>query len=165
MDWTEEATTILHDMWTAGHSSGDIAHVLNATRNAVMGRVSRLGLKRSADAEAKKAKVLASRSRDYARRKVAATLVKLTVPPGAKTKPETRSDALPLTDAVTRLQAKTAKALLDLGRNECRWPVAALFCGEPTAAGKTFCACHQAVAYEPTRIVRAHAPKLLRAWR
>jgi GcrA cell cycle regulator len=47
LGWTEERVKILKRMWMAGYSSGDIAtHFGDVTRNAVMGKVDRLGLDR-----------------------------------------------------------------------------------------------------------------------
>jgi hypothetical protein len=46
----------------------------------------------------------------------------------------------------------------ELRDGACRWPVAEfdrgefLFCGEPvTREGKSYCACHLAIAYKPSR--------------
>jgi hypothetical protein len=45
MAWTDERVGILKRMWSAGESSGEIAAVLGSvSRNAVMGKVNRLGL-------------------------------------------------------------------------------------------------------------------------
>lgn len=47
MKWTAEAIDTLETMWLWGHSSGTIAHVLAfPSRNAVMGKLNRLGLMR-----------------------------------------------------------------------------------------------------------------------
>lgn len=42
--WTEERDATLRRRWKAGDSGGDIARALGLTRNAVMGRLGRLGL-------------------------------------------------------------------------------------------------------------------------
>jgi GcrA cell cycle regulator len=50
MVWTSERMATLESMWTAGSSSGEIArHLGGVSRNAVMGKVDRMGLMRSAD--------------------------------------------------------------------------------------------------------------------
>ena len=47
-------------------------------------------------------------------------------------------------------------SLLALRRQHCRWPLGAekeralLFCGEPSALGKPYCAEHCKVAFRPT---------------
>ena len=58
------------------------------------------------------------------------------------------------------------RSLVDLGRNECRWPVGEgedgqhLFCADPRAkAGKPYCAHHLALAY-PAPVVRPRRAKL-----
>lgn len=42
--WTEANTDLLKELWAAGHSAGVIARHMKATRNAIIGKVHRLGL-------------------------------------------------------------------------------------------------------------------------
>jgi len=50
MVWSTERMDVLRSMWLEGRSSGDIAKALGeVTRNAVMGKVDRMGLMRSED--------------------------------------------------------------------------------------------------------------------
>ncbi len=45
MSWTEERMTVLKKLWAEGHSASQIAKQLGGvTRNAVIGKVHRLGL-------------------------------------------------------------------------------------------------------------------------
>ena len=49
------------------------------------------------------------------------------------------------------------KALLDLERNDCRWPIGEPkhpdfhFCGRPRAPDRPYCALHWAMAFQPPR--------------
>lgn len=44
MKWTDDALTVLKQMWEEGQTSSDIAYRLNTTRNSVLGKVHRLKL-------------------------------------------------------------------------------------------------------------------------
>lgn len=47
----------------------------------------------------------------------------------------------------------TPKPLVDLGNNDCKWPIGTdsphSFCGQPAAPDKVYCAAHAAIAYRP----------------
>ena len=45
MEWTEERTNIAKTLWDEGHPASHIARILGVTRNAVIGKVTRLKLK------------------------------------------------------------------------------------------------------------------------
>lgn len=49
MSWTPEKIEIVRTHWIAGYSAGQIANVLGMTRNAVIGKITRLKLPRRAD--------------------------------------------------------------------------------------------------------------------
>lgn len=52
MKWTEDRTNTLKTMWEAGESASKIAEKLGGTtRNAVIGKAHRMGLKRPEQAE------------------------------------------------------------------------------------------------------------------
>lgn len=44
MTWTEDKQERLRELWTAGKSANEIAEILRISRNAVLGKVNRLGL-------------------------------------------------------------------------------------------------------------------------
>src|SRR4029079_5635071 len=46
MSWDARDVALLKELWTAGQSSSQIARRLGCSRNAVCGRLTRLGLKR-----------------------------------------------------------------------------------------------------------------------
>jgi len=47
-DWTEEKVKILTDMWKSGSTGAEISVVLKTSRCSVMGKASRLGLRKKA---------------------------------------------------------------------------------------------------------------------
>lgn len=151
--WTPERVEIAAARWREGWSATQISKVLGLSRNAVMGKIHRLGLSaRDQPSEPgkrhPKANPLTPRPKDKKRRP------KLTV---VATAPEERINRqrvwLPLPDT-------SPVALLDLKSGQCRWPVETLdraeaaFCGCPTSG--TYCAPHHrlgvsAVQPKPTR--------------
>ncbi|WP_264997111.1 GcrA family cell cycle regulator, partial [Komagataeibacter xylinus] len=45
MEWTEETIARLRDLWQQGLSTAEIGRQLSVTKNAVVGKAHRLGLK------------------------------------------------------------------------------------------------------------------------
>lgn len=46
MSWDDRDLTLLNELWALGHSATEIARRLECSRNAVCGRLTRLGLRR-----------------------------------------------------------------------------------------------------------------------
>lgn len=44
MTWTEDRDCQLRQLWSAGHTAGQIAGVMKLSRNAIIGRARRMGL-------------------------------------------------------------------------------------------------------------------------
>lgn len=124
--WTDERTNTLKKLWAEGNSCSVIARQLGGiTRNAVIGKIHRLGLSGHVTTQrkkqapwfrrARKAKaVRAGIARAKTWREIAKSLPQHPLPP-------------PTVADVARVQ------LLDLESHHCRWPV-----GEPTQG---FCGC------------------------
>lgn len=176
--WTQHMETVLRDAWLAGQSASQIGDVLHVTRNAVIGKVNRLGLSKSGVKRAKVARPRlspeerAARKADYERKR-RARMVKKSL---ADHRPnvikgvqgaQKGTKKVDMEQAVqTRLRmAETANAnarrvpIMDLSANECRWPVndakpgeAHLFCGAECSTGKPYCTAHSLVAYRPKAV-------------
>jgi GcrA cell cycle regulator len=58
MSWDEKDLTLLKRLWAAGHSAAQIARRLACSRNAVCGRLTRLGLKRGRNPPTAKPKIM-----------------------------------------------------------------------------------------------------------
>lgn len=164
MSWTDERIELLRKLWLDGLSASRIAAELagGVTRNAVIGKVHRLGLSGRIKAVAP---VMASaRPRDTAPQVQARTPVMppqrtampmrgniaLAVQAHAMTMPQaqrTSGDVVPMNEHVT---------IMDLRESMCRWPVGDptssefRYCGGKASAGEgPYCAFHSRMAYQP----------------
>lgn len=135
--WTDDRIQTLIDLWRVGRSAAEIARALTGvSRNAVLGKLHRLGLSRP----------------------------RPTATPGdrrpAKAPPPTFLPRRPPSRAASPMVplSETGIGLTDMagvGRHACRWPI-----GEPTsesfalcgraAVRGAYCAAHGARAYRPT---------------
>ena len=156
MSWTEERVEVLKKLWAEGHSASQIAKQLGGvTRNAVIGKVHRLGLSGRA-----------TPSRPVKR------------PPRlARPKPRLRQDGVPATapavqtdesrlrrtehQSLVSLQPApmadgAAATILTLRDSMCKWPIGDpadpkfAFCGRKSDCGP-YCAEHAKVAFQPQR--------------
>ena len=190
MSWTDERVEKLKELWAEGMSASQIAKSLGGvTRNAVIGKVHRLGLSNRGSAggqgadEAKPAAKPAKPSRP------AKAEPKQPAPPQDEPKPapiavrpqpvirdatQPRAPGLPTPEeqAARATLAEIEKMarrldLLSLTERTCKWPIGDPtednfhFCGLPSAQGKPYCEHHVAVAFQPmsTRRDRARAGK------
>ncbi len=178
MSWTDERVDVLKTMWGEGKSASQIAKELGGvTRNAVIGKVHRLGLSNRAttttkaavkekpaikEAAAKPAAPKAKKVEPVAevpavkpvhlplRRPIIKAGQPLPPQPSAN---EVSAEAL----ATVREVEKTAKRLnlMELTERVCKWPVGDpatpefWFCGHPVQQGKPYCEAHVAVAFQP----------------
>jgi GcrA cell cycle regulator len=123
MAWTDEQIEELKRLWNEGLSTAEIGRALNVSKNAVVGKSHRLGLKpRPSPIAGKKAEEVAAKKKPTA--------------PVKQARPQERIGDV-----------------IDLGPNMCRWPFGDPgdadfhFCGKQTVPGKPYCAEHCAVAY------------------
>ncbi len=180
MSWTDERVDLLKSMWSEGKSASQIAKELGGvTRNAVIGKVHRLGLSnRTAPAKAKEAApakdkqpaAAAKPAPQPAPKPSAAAEAKpvekpLNIPPrkpiitaGQPLPPqpstsEISEEALANVAAIEK-KAKKLK-LMELTERTCKWPVGDpathdfWFCGLVSEQGKPYCEAHNAVAFQP----------------
>ncbi len=156
MSWTDDRVATLTKLWNDGLSASIIAQRIGeVTRNAVIGKVHRLGLAgRRRAAHGRRARPGRSLliERPHATRS------------GSQTHPRrawlTRKSAaqeqllvLPELGAPT----KSLVTVRTLTAMSCRWPIGDPktdgfhFCGRVKAAGCPYCAHHAAIAYRPSR--------------
>lgn len=150
--WSEERVATLERLWKDGLSASQIAANLGGvTRNAVIGKVHRLGLTGRA------APHVPGAGRPDQRRERRGRLPSR--PPPAR-----RLDARPAIEAAPLPQTGLA-TVVSVRRDECRWPLGEpkdpgfCLCGRPRERG-AYCAAHGAVAYRP--VERDHLLKLAR---
>lgn len=138
--WSDDLIARLEKLWAAGRSTSQIAAELgNVTRNAVIGKVHRLGLNRC-KAKRKLAAQEPNRRNNRAIKKI------WRGPPKIKREPYVVAEPV---DIVPR-----HLTVLKLGPNDCRypygdWPIT--FCGHPSVPGKSYCAAHCRLVFAPVQ--------------
>lgn len=164
MGWTEERVAELKKLWAEGHSASQIAKRLGSvTRNAVIGKVHRLGLSGRATPSrpvkrpprlARPKPAPTPRQAQAAAPRAAAAGGALAIRPEPAHAPITEAEAniepqrLPNGDMVTVLTVKDSM---------CKWPIGDPadagfgFCGHRTAEGSPYCAEHARVAFQPAK--------------
>ncbi|SHF04483.1 GcrA cell cycle regulator [Litoreibacter halocynthiae] len=179
MSWTDDRVEVLKKMWGEGKSASQIAKELGGvTRNAVIGKVHRLGLSnRSGGASPAKAAATpkakpAAKPKPAEKPKAAAEAEakpaapvnrplgrpKLVVTAGQPLPPQPSANEIsPEALASVREVEKKAKRLsvMELTERTCKWPVGDpatedfWFCGLPAQQGKPYCEAHVGVAFQP----------------
>ncbi len=178
MSWNDERVELLKKMWGEGQSASQIAKELGGvTRNAVIGKVHRLGLSNrsgSGGSESAKSKT-AAKAKPAARAKAAkaepkteapketatatpVSRVKAIIPAGQPLPPQPSANEIdPAALAkVNEIEKKAKKlSLMELTERTCKWPVGDpattdfWFCGLPVQSGKPYCEAHVGVAFQP----------------
>lgn len=137
--WTDERIELLKKLWADGLSCSQIAGALPGfTRNAIIGKVHRLGLSGRDKAVSSKPAVK--------RPRVHYTRVK-----------RLQRDAAARAEPVMELPPETpanAKLFDELGPDHCRWPCSGeppntIFCGGDVLSDYSYCPRHCRMAYRP----------------
>jgi GcrA cell cycle regulator len=162
MTWTDERVEILKKLWAEGLSASRIATELGGvTRNAVIGKVHRLGLAAraksppSAGSRPRKARSHAQMLRVSRPSVRGNTALAHVFDLEAEPEPELVDNVIPLGQRRT---------LLELTEQTCRWPIGDpghsdfFFCGGQTITGLPYCAYHSRVAYQPANLRRERRP-------
>lgn len=158
MAWTEDRVEVLKKLWAEGHSASQIAKELGGvTRNAVIGKVHRLGLsgratpsrpvKRPPRLARPKPRIQPDGSvvTPKPQRAVAETDLK----PNEKVAMLTALPPQPLADG-------EAATILTLRDSMCKWPIGDpadpkfAFCGRKATCGP-YCAEHAKIAFQPAK--------------
>jgi GcrA cell cycle regulator len=153
--WTTERIDQLRSFLTAGLTCSQIAAEIGVTRNAVIGKIHRLGLSPGRP-RGRQPAALAQRMR------TARTAPALPRPPRspiaqllrAMTKPEAANVVrFPGTTESPAVDSMKRCSLLELAGDGCRWPLGDPgkadfgFCGNDSIAGVSYCAGHARLAY------------------
>ena len=171
--WPDDMTEMLQKHWDLGMSASQSAKVINdtfgtlQTRNSIIGKRHRMGLKRNADLRwfnrPKRAVTTAE-----ARLKRAEKLAKLKANKErdaeiARLKQAARSEMeMQKLRPIELLSVYTRDAVLSLKRNSCRFPIGVVgapdfrFCGDSQVEGSSYCADHKAICstFVPLRMKR-----------
>jgi GcrA cell cycle regulator len=135
MGWTEERVEQLKTLWTEGLSASQIARALGGvTRNAVIGKVHRLGLAgRAGPARSERPRSVSHKS-----------VVRMAQPEP----PVVEEDPIILEDG-------GFATVLTINDRMCRWPIGDPaenefhFCGHKPKSGSPYCEAHARKAYQP----------------
>ena len=174
MSWTDERVEQLKKMWNDGQSASQIAKELGGvTRNAVIGKVHRLGLSNRTGADGEEGLEPAPETKAASRPEPApaeaapapvpptthqSPAVRKIVPAGQPLPPQPSANEIsPEALATVREVEKKAKriGLMDLTERTCKWPVGDpatedfWFCGLAVKPGKPYCEAHVGVAFQP----------------
>ncbi|CAK7192312.1 hypothetical protein COMNV_00505 [Commensalibacter sp. Nvir] len=166
MEWNEKAVARLRELWLQGLSTAEIGRHLNVTKNAVVGKVHRLGL------EGRPSPIRKPRVKNS---KEEADLKQNSKPSEKEIKPsktgqdqyikQARSEKK--NDLKNRLTDKIKKPKIEFVAieetpkkrpyTECCWPIGDPgtkgfhFCGAPAIPGKPYCLEHIQIAYVKLR--------------
>ncbi len=138
--WTNDRIELLKSHFSAGLSCREIANEIGVSRNAVIGKLSRLSLTREKKPEIRRAGTKKNRPRSVPRLQYR-ILRKLF------------AEAPPLEDDVT-IPGEQHCSLLELSEERCRWPINSpgeedfCFCGDRPLEGLPYCPGHSRLAYQ-----------------
>lgn len=162
MSWTEDRVATLKKLWLEGQSASQIAKQLGGvTRNAVIGKVHRLGLSgRAAPSQPSRAvfkappRVRPSAPSTPQVASVAAPAAPSLAAAPRRLEPVVRALA-PAQPVASLDEVKGSATVLTLGAHMCKWPIGDpssdefTFCGRRAAEGIPYCTEHAKVAYQP----------------
>ena len=151
MTWTDERVELLKKLWADGLSASQIAGELGGiTRNAVIGKVHRLGLSgraKSPSSSAPRARKPRSHMLRVGRASMRGnTALALAYEMEPEPEIEQYDNIIPMGQRRT---------LLELTEDTCRWPIGDpasaefFFCGGKPITGLPYCAHHSRIAYQP----------------
>jgi len=142
--WTDERVEILKSHFQAGLSCRQIAVDIGVSRNAVIGKLSRLGLTRGKTVGEQRAKKPAKERG------------------GTRSVPRLQFQMLQALyedgepqPADAPIVSEHRCSLLELSKERCRWPISTpgaedfCFCGNPPLDGQPYCLGHTRLAYRP----------------
>ena len=167
MSWTDERVERLKTLWSEGLSASQIATELGAvTRNAVIGKVHRLGLSGRAKPQVQPARpqaaapqrVKAAPSRTVAQSSNARVIAHPVSVGATALKADTLAEQVLVAAPVVEADPPSFErvTILNLNEQTCKWPVGDpgkpdfFFCGRKSDVGIPYCAFHARIAYQPS---------------
>ncbi len=161
MSWTDERVELLKKLWAEGLSASQIAGRLGGvTRNAVIGKVHRLGL--SGRATTSRMKTHRPRNRVIGTTPKRTTKSRFANTGNPALRALYNGDAEPFSPPKEELVIPVAerKTIQTLEENHCRWPIGDPqsadfhFCGRPKVPGLPYCEHHSCRAFQPPQAKR-----------
>lgn len=182
MAWTDERIKQLRQLWSEGQSASKIAEKLGGvTRNAVIGKIHRLGLSNRSENSEKKI-ITKKRGRpakvkntdnfqkqvDNNKNKDFAQINSDKFDDLHVDGPEFDKNMLPEATlaSIAELEENAKKLnLMELTERTCKWPIGDpatenfWFCGHPSEQGKPYCSTHVSIAFQPISLKRERKAK------
>lgn len=151
--WPEQHVEKLRELWMAGNSAGQIANIIGAgySRNAVIGKLSRLGLTGRTDRRTK----YTTRGVRKSRKRKQPSGLPMPSPMSAFVAALAAAPVEPLPMPDAPAPADQRRSLLELEPHHCRWPIGDTkdpdfhFCGATKVAGMSYFLAHARKAYQP----------------
>ena len=152
MSWDDNRIEQLKKLWSEGLSASQIAGELGGvTRNAVIGKVHRLGLSGRAKAKpasvARPRKVVKTAARTTSTISVRGNLALVEMV-------EIEPVAMPVRENVVIPMSRRI-SIMELREGVCRWPMGDplqpdfAYCGGDCGVGRTYCEPHSRIAFQP----------------
>ncbi len=167
MAWTDDRVELLKNLWAEGLSASQIANRLGGvTRNAVIGKVHRLGL--SGRTTTSRAKAPRTRRRPvHTQNRPARPQLRshgnLALKPSYDTDAEEELELVPAQIQELVIPLNERASILTLDETRCRWPIGDPgdeefhFCGRSSDVGAPYCEFHSQIAYQPAQSRRKAA--------
>ncbi|TBW39313.1 GcrA cell cycle regulator [Siculibacillus lacustris] len=161
MSWTDDRVELLKKLWSDGLSASQIAGELGGvTRNAVIGKVHRLGLSGRAKApqpQAQRPKKPTTRPATSSVRPVGANGTIGNLALKSETAPATRPQTAPqpLVYSLSEEPLIANANVLQITEQTCKWPLGDPstedfhFCARRSDVGIPYCGYHARIAYQP----------------
>ena len=143
--WTDERIELLKSHFAAGLSCREIAGEIGVSRNAVIGKLSRLNLTREKDGDARRP---AQKDAAKGRRRGPVPRQQYQMLRALYGEPQPVADDQPIHN-------DHCCSLLELSEEKCRWPISTpgaedfCFCGNTPLEGLPYCPGHTRLAYRP----------------
>lgn len=151
--WTNERIELLKQHFEAGLSCREIAADIGVSRNAVIGKLSRLNLTRGRSVDER-------RPQDRHQDRTGAPRAQKAVPRLQFEMLATIYGESDVPVATGPIDEANRCSLMELGENRCRWPISTpgaedfCFCGNAAHDGQPYCAGHSRLAYRPNSRAR-----------
>jgi GcrA cell cycle regulator len=153
--WSDKKIEELKKLWGKGLTTTEIGKKLNVSKNSVVGKVHRLGLK-SRPSPIKVTKEEPKSKKSLPVEKKSAKVA--TVAP--KPKNEIKIPEVKVKSKDKTKVADTSVDIIDLKPGMCKWPSGDPktpnfhFCGKKSLEGKPYCAAHYAMAYTSSKSLK-----------
>ena len=159
--WTSERIELLKHYLQSGLSCGQIAREIGVTRNAVIGKMNRLGLSRPKDVigrqlEQRRAAKLPRPKIWRPKRPRLNIFAQHEMLMAAFPRPQPPAEDIPIYNG-------RGCTLLELSQEKCRWPISSpgaddfCFCGNEPVKGLPYCLGHTRIAYRSVGRQRSSA--------